>query len=147
MHVTSSPPVGEDEYRALRARLYRLHRDHPESWRANEALEDVVFPLAREFGDWYALEILNMLFVRWWLRDHPRVPWWPDEALLLEFCREHGCLILLAVQAIPPEPGRPGRPDDAIVHVSAAPLVRAHALLTAAPPCFRAPVLAGAAPA
>ena len=100
---------------------------------AAEALADFMSGLDQyEFGEWFAMAMRGALFLRRWLAAH-RVPW-PAETLLL---------ILLAVQAISPEPGSPGRPDDAIVRVPAAPLVRAHAILTAAPPCSPAPVLAG----
>jgi hypothetical protein len=94
-----------------------------------------------EFGEWFAMAMRGALFLHRWLVSH-RVPW-PAETLL-----RRAFLVLLAVlRAISPEPGRPDCPDDAVIRGPTTPLVRAHAILTAAPPASRAPVLAGAAAA
>jgi len=132
MHVAPGPPVDEDEWHAaLASLLHRLVRSSP-----SEALADFI-RLYRdmEFGNWYARAALGALALRWRIHDLRSLLW----SSRLE------CLNPPAVRAV--SPGRPGRPDDAVVQVPAAPLVRAHAILTAAPPCSRAPVLAGAAPA
>ena len=82
--------------------------------------------------------ILGALTARWWRSDHPRpVPW--HEAM-----RRLARLMLLVVQTVSPDPGRA---DDATVRVPSAPLVRARAILTAAPPASRAPARARAAAA
>lgn len=100
---------------------------------ADQALADFMDTVDRHEPDGFAMVMAAALFLRRWLRDHQTSP-----LPLLWLVR----LILLVLrQAIARDPGRPD--DGVVVHVPSAPLVRAHSVLTAAPPYFRAPVLAG----
>lgn len=121
--------VDEDQERILLARLLdRLYRNP-----ADEVLASVLFvPRDLEFGTWYAGVILGALSWLSWVHDHRSVLW----SVRLTF------LVLLALRAISSDLGRA---DDAIVRVPSAPLVRARAILTAAPPAFRALARVGAA--
>ena len=102
---------------------------------AAEALANFMYGLDQyEFGEWFAMAMRGALFLRQWAANH-QVP--PPLLLLRAF------LILLAVSVLA-EPGRAGRCRDPVLLVPSAPLVRAHAILTAAPPYSRAPVPAGA---
>jgi len=130
-----------DEWYAWRSRAYTTllpcRQMLPGS--VDEALDEFIFSLNpdQETGDWFMAAMLCAVFLRRWYADH-RAPW-PAEALL-----RLALLILAALRAASGEPGRPGPAGDAILRVPSAPLVRAHAILTAAPPSSRAPVPAGA---
>lgn len=143
MDVVYGPPLDEDAYHALRVRLYRQVRRGID--RIDDDLWDFLSDLdPDEFGfvSTYAMRMLSALVTRWWIRDHhPWASWWmtPWNPSWL------APLILLALRAVSPEPVHPGRPDDAVIRVASTPLVRAHSVLTAAPPASHAPVLAGAA--
>jgi len=116
-----------------------------------EAVADFTFGRCLDWDDdWSAMEMLGALIMQRWCRDHPalvskryrrnlRGLLAPLDLILCALL----ALILLALRAVSPEPS-PGRPDDAILRVPAAPLVRAHAILTAAPPSSPAQVPAGA---
>ena len=118
--------------------------------RAAEAVAD--FILGRGNYDWPALEKLGALIMERWYADHPplsrrerltRCALLAPLVSLVPLLALLALLNLLALRAASPEP-EPGRADNAVVRVPSAPLVRAHAILTAAPPSSRAPVLAGA---
>ena len=75
----------------------------------------------------------GLMFLRQWAADHQVPP--------LPLLRRAFLILLAVLRAVSPEPGRPG---DAPIRGPSSPLVRAHAILTAAPPSSRAPVPAGA---
>jgi hypothetical protein len=128
-----------DEWYAWRSRAFTTLMPCRAPGAADKALEDFLFALdpAQETGDWFMAAVLGAVFLRRWLADH-RAPW-PAEALL-----RLALLILAALRAVSGEPGRPGRAGNPASRGPSAPLVRAHAILTAAPPSSRAPVPAGA---
>jgi hypothetical protein len=103
---------------------------------ADRALADFVDTVDRYESDGFAMVMAAALFLRRWLRDHQGPP---PPPLLLRLARL--VLLVLLRPAIARDPGRPE--DGVAVDVPSAPLVRAHSVLTAAPPYFRAPVLAG----
>jgi hypothetical protein len=131
--VPGQPPADEETRALYTALLHRLcwQLDH----RPGEALEDFLrlYRIGPEFTSWYADAMLSGLAVVHGLRT-----WWPGAAL-----RWLACLILLALRAAHRRPG-PDLAADAVILVPSAPLVRAHAILTAAPPSSRAQVPAGA---
>ena len=112
---------------------------------ADKALAEFIDGLnPEEFGTWSDMVMAALMFLRQWLRDHQSLRDHPAAACLI-LALLALTLLLRAVLREPREPGRLGCPGDASIRGPSAPLVRAHAILTAAPPCSPAPVLAGVA--
>ena len=115
------------------------------------AVQDYFF-LARCKDDWCAQEMFSALIMERWFRDHPprsrreRLTQRHLTAALIPLALLAALIraVLCALSPEPVQPGYPGRADAPVLRVPSAPLVRAHAILTAAPPASRAPVPAGA---
>lgn len=147
------PPCGEDVWELIRkrgmaldfllpGRAMRAVPGEPGRFTyrspAAEALAEFINGLDPDgFGTWSVMVMAGLMFLREWAADHQA----PPPPLL-----RRAFLVLLALLVISRRPGhlgRPGRPDDVLVRGPSAPLVRAHAILTAAPPCSPAPVPRG----
>jgi hypothetical protein len=93
-----------------------------------------------DFDSWSVMVMAGLMFLRQWAADHQVPP--------LPLLRRAFLVLLAVLRAVSPEPGRPGHPGHpgyAPIRGPSSPLVRAHAILTAAPPSSRAPALAGVA--
>jgi hypothetical protein len=147
-HARPGPPCDEDVWESWRRTgltvlvlLGTRERIDPEevTYRSasDEALAGYIRHMEAElYGSVSDMVMDALIFLRCWLRDHQG----PPPPML-----RRAFLVLLAVlRAIARQPGQPGRPDDPSLRVPSAPLVRARAILTAAPPSSsRASVLAG----
>jgi hypothetical protein len=119
---------------------------------ATDDVWDFMVPRHLDWDDaWSALEILGALIMQRRYRDHPPLSRHGHRlmrfllalpGLLLAPLGFLLALLALLILLASPEPSRPD--EDAVLHLPSAPLVRAHTILTAAPPASRAPVLAGA---